>query len=141
MITKIAKEFKWEMSHRLTFHDGLCKNIHGHSYKVRVELTGELDENSMVLDYYDLHQIISPITEKLDHSFLCDKDDDLMLNFLKENNFRYVVMEKHTTAENMLEYFFDNTTDKFKKYDNIHKLKIRIYETEDVYAERQIELR
>ena len=26
---KIAKEFRWEIGHRLPEHFGLCKNIHG----------------------------------------------------------------------------------------------------------------
>ena len=39
---KIAKEFRWEMGHRLPEHFGLCKNIHGHSYKMIVEFEGEL---------------------------------------------------------------------------------------------------
>ena len=38
---KIAKEFRWEMGHRLPEHFGLCKNIHGHSYKMVVEFEGE----------------------------------------------------------------------------------------------------
>ena len=29
---KIAKEFRWEMGHRLPEHFGLCKNIHGHCH-------------------------------------------------------------------------------------------------------------
>jgi len=40
---KIAKEFKWEMGHRLPEHFGQCKNIHGHSYKMLVEFEGEID--------------------------------------------------------------------------------------------------
>ena len=51
---RISKEFRWEMGHRLQLHKGLCKNLHGHSYKMEVELTGDVLENGMVLDYYDL---------------------------------------------------------------------------------------
>ena len=29
MRTTISKQFRWEMGHRLPFHEGLCKNIHG----------------------------------------------------------------------------------------------------------------
>ena len=58
---KIAKEFHWEMGHRLPEHFGLCKNIHGHSYKMIVEFEGELDEQGMVIDFYDVEKIIAPI--------------------------------------------------------------------------------
>lgn len=134
--TKIAKEFNWEMSHRLPFHKGLCKNIHGHSYKLRVELSGNVETDGMVLDYYDLKLLVMPIVEQFDHSFLVDKDDKLMIEFLKANNFKYNIFEQHTTAENIAYFLADELSNRIKdKYKNIHKVKIRLYETENVYAE------
>ena len=141
MQTKIAKEFSWEMSHRLPFHDGPCRNIHGHTYKSRLEISGELNDESMVMDYYDIEQIVQPLLQRLDHSFLCDEKDSVMIDFLKSQGFKYNVMHKHTTAENILDLFFNEFEPKFKLYKNIQKLKIRIYETQDVYAEREIELK
>ena len=134
--TKIAKEFNWEMSHRLPFHKGLCKNIHGHSYRLRVELSGDVLSDGMVLDYYDLKLLVMPLIEQLDHSFLVDKDDKLMIDFLKANNFRYNILETFTTAENIANFLADKISDEIKvKHTNIHKIKIRLYETENVYAE------
>ncbi len=138
--TKIAKEFKWEMSHRLSFHEGPCKNVHGHTYRMVVEIEGTLDQNSMVLDYYHVERIIRPMINKLDHAFLCDEDDDLMINFLNENGFKLHIMPTVTTAENMVSYFLDIFAPEFKKFDNILSLKVRVLETEDVYAERTIKL-
>lgn len=136
MLTKIAKDFYWEMSHRLPFHQGPCRNIHGHSYKIRVEIEGELDDNGMVLDYYDLKQIVLPIIENLDHSFVVDKNDNLMINFLKQNNFKYYITEQTTTAENLVKHFFDLLKIQIKtKFPHIKKLMLRLYETENVYAE------
>ena len=34
---KIAKEFNFDMAHMLDGHDGKCKNLHGHTYKLQVE--------------------------------------------------------------------------------------------------------
>lgn len=135
MITKIAKNFDWEMSHRLPDHDGLCKNIHGHSYKMRVELEGEPNKQSMVIDYYDMKQLVSPLLEKLDHCFACEATDFLMIDFLKANDFKHVILDFHTTAENLAVYFLDELTPLFRKYANITGLTVRICETEDVYAE------
>jgi len=42
------------MAHRLPFHDGGCRNVHGHSYSMTIELVGEPDRNGMVLDYFDM---------------------------------------------------------------------------------------
>lgn len=141
MLTKIAKDFIWEMSHRLTFHNGPCKNIHGHSYKLRVEIEGDLDGNSMLLDYYDLEQIVRPLINQLDHAFLCDKNDDIMLPFLKQHGFKHFTIDAYTTAENMVTFFIDEFTPKFKQYDNINSLMVQVYETFDVYAERKVSLK
>lgn len=138
MITKIAKEYRWEMSHRLPFHDGLCKNIHGHSYKMRVEITGNLNENSMVMDYYGIDRIVRPAIEVFDHSFLCDENDSIMLSFLKENNFRYFTISNFTTVENILTYFIEKFKPEFGKFGNLQLLKVRVYETENSFAEREI---
>ncbi|MCX7735583.1 MAG: 6-carboxytetrahydropterin synthase [Candidatus Kapabacteria bacterium] len=135
MIIKIAKEFKWEMSHRLTFHKGPCKNIHGHTYRLLVEISGVPDENGMVMDYYDLEAVVNPLVMKLDHSFLCDENDQIMLDFLKANDFKYYVIPLTTTAENMARYLLEYLLQHFKKFQNLKELKIRFQETEDVYAE------
>ena len=58
---RITKEFKFEMAHALYGYDGLCKNIHGHSYRLWVTVRGEvLEENGskkdgMVLDLSLIH--------------------------------------------------------------------------------------
>ena len=129
------------MSHRLTFHKGPCKNIHGHSYKMRVEIEGETDENMMVLDYYEIDKIIAPIINSLDHAFVCSDDDELMINFLDTNGFKYIVINGFTTAENLVTYITNIIKPKFEEHKNIFMLKVRVYETLDAYAERKINLR
>lgn len=135
MKLKIGKDFKWEMSHRLTFHKGPCVNIHGHSYKMRIELEGTLDENQMIMDFYDVHKIVQPYVDKLDHSFIVDGKDELMLNFLKENNFKYFEIPNFTTSEFMAIHFINVFKSDFAKFSNLSLLRVRIYETEDAFAE------
>ena len=44
---RITKAFKFEMAHALYGYDGLCKNIHGHSYRLWVTIRGEIkNENN-----------------------------------------------------------------------------------------------
>jgi len=140
MTTRIGKEFIWQMSHRLPFHNGVCKNIHGHSYQMRVEIEGEIDSNGMIMDYYDMDTILAPLISKLDHSFCVDDDDTVMLNFLKENNFKYYVIPSTTTAENLAQYILDNVKPEFQKFKNLNKIKIRVNETDDVFAELETNL-
>jgi len=136
---KIAKEFTWEMGHRLTFHKGKCKNLHGHSYKCLVELNGEPDQNGMVLDYYDVKKIIEPLIEEMDHSFMVYKNDKELLQALEKLNSRYVVVDFETTAENICLHLLQKIkVSKLPK--NIKSLKVKVLETENSYAEETSDL-
>lgn len=132
---RIAKEFHWEMGHRLPFHGGGCQNIHGHSYRMRVELEGALDENGMVLDYFDLKEIVEPIIERIDHSFLCDDRDEAMLAFFEANPMKHVVVPFRTTAENITGWMIEQIGARLATYHNVVALTVRLQETERVYAE------
>lgn len=137
---KIAKEFRWEMGHRLPEHFGVCKNIHGHSYKLVVEFEGELDKNQMVIDYYDVETIINPLIEKLDHSFMVNKEDKIVLEFLEKMNSKKVVVDFNSTAENICSYLL-NEIKKCSLPSNISSVKVRVYETQFDYAEVSLRLR
>lgn len=141
MKLKISKEFCWQMSHRLPFHKGLCSNIHGHSYKLRVTLVGETDPNGMVMDFYDLVAIVQPLIDQLEHSVAVDKDDAKLISFLKENNFRYVELPTATTSENLSFWIANQIKEKIKLYPNIDKLIVRFYETADSFAEYEIDIK
>jgi 6-pyruvoyltetrahydropterin/6-carboxytetrahydropterin synthase len=133
---RIAKEFNWEMGHRLPEHFGKCKNIHGHSYKLLVEIEGDVLENGMVMDYYHLHDVIKPLIEKMDHAFLVYKEDKDVIEFLEKMNSKKVVVGFYSTVENITRYFLDELK-KLKLPDNIHKIKVRVCETPDDYAEEE----
>lgn len=137
---KIAKEFRWEMGHRLPDHFGLCKNIHGHSYKMIVEFEGELNDEQMVIDYYDVEKIINPIIEKLDHSYMVNKNDKVLLEFLEKINSKRTVVDFFATAENICLYLLSEVK-KHPLPDNIKSVKIRVYETQMDYAEETMRLR
>lgn len=136
---KIAKEFHWEMGHRLPEHFGLCKNIHGHSYKMIVKFEGELDEQGMVIDFYDVEKIIAPIIDKLDHAFMVKDDDKLSLEFLRKLNSKKVVVNFESTVENICKYISDKII-KSNLPKNIQYITVRVYETSEDYAEEKVSL-
>lgn len=133
---KIAKEFHWEMGHRLPFHNGKCKNLHGHSYKCMVEFTGDPDSNGMVLDYYDVKKMIGPIIEQLDHSFMVSKDDREVIEILEKLNSQKVVVDFETTAENICLYLLEKIKSSGLP-SNIRSVKVKVLETENTYAEEE----
>jgi len=136
---KIAKEFKWEMGHRLPEHFGNCKNIHGHSYKMIIEFEGELNESEMIIDFYDIDRIIKPLIEKLDHAFMVNKNDSDVLAFLDKIKSKKLIVDFNSTVENLCNYALKEIK-KFELPENILSVAIRIYETNEDYAEERIML-
>jgi 6-pyruvoyltetrahydropterin/6-carboxytetrahydropterin synthase len=135
---KIAKEFRWEMGHRLPEHFGNCKNIHGHSYKMIVEIEGEVNSSGMVMDYYDLKKAVNPLIEKLDHAFMVNEDDKAIIDFLEQVSSKKVVVGFQSTVENICSYIISQIKDSFPS--NVSTLRVRIYETYDDYAELSVSL-
>jgi 6-pyruvoyltetrahydropterin/6-carboxytetrahydropterin synthase len=138
---KIGKEYRWEMSHRLQFYDGLCKNIHGHSYKMIIELEGEADKNGIVLDFFKIDEIVKPILKVYDHCFAINRNDSEMRDFLINNNFKVVELDFNTTSENLAKHFANLLKGDFSQFANLSFLTVKVYETIDAYAEVKINLR
>lgn len=137
---KISKDFRWEMAHRLQCHKGKCFNLHGHSYKLQVEFEGKVDVNTgMVLDYFEVKDIVAPIVDELDHTVIIWEKDSILIEKISELNSNHVIVPFETTAENLVEYFLDKII-KAKLPKEIIKIKVRVCETENTYAENEIEL-
>ncbi|HEX5317286.1 MAG TPA: 6-carboxytetrahydropterin synthase, partial [Candidatus Kapabacteria bacterium] len=130
MLTKISKDFRWEMAHRLPEHSGGCRNVHGHSYRMWIELAGEPDEQGMLLDYFTLKEIIDPLVAEIDHAFLCDRSDKLIVEFLKSSGLKAVYVDFPTTAEHIAKWFFERLVTLFSPMKHLHELRVRIQETE-----------
>jgi 6-pyruvoyltetrahydropterin/6-carboxytetrahydropterin synthase len=68
---EISKDFEFEAAHSLPHlpHTHTCHNLHGHSYKVRVTCSGEIDPVlGWVIDYGDISAAMQPILIALDHT-------------------------------------------------------------------------
>ena len=136
---KIAKEFHWEMGHRLPEHFGKCKNIHGHSYKMIVELEGNINNSGMIMDYYDLKKMVKPVVEELDHAFMVYEKDEEIIKFLDLMKSKKVVVRFQSTVENICKYILTEIQ-KHNLPSNVKKLRVRIFESVDDYAEEETTL-
>lgn len=117
MKISITKKFTFEAAHSLPFHDGKCKNLHGHSYRLEVTVAGPIIESGpkqgMVMDFADITKVVDEnIIKKWDHQFLND-----LLIF-------------PTTAENLAQECFQILTNQ-----GLPISKIRLYETEKCFVE------
>lgn len=125
------------MGHRLPEHFGLCKNIHGHSYKMIVELEGDLNEQGMIIDFYDLEKIINPLVEELDHAFMVNENDNIIMKFLDKMKSKKVVIDFDSTVENICTYISKRIV-KGNLPGNVKSVSVRVYETADTYAEVKV---
>ncbi len=112
---------------------------------MRVEIEGEPDANGMVLDYYDLKAIVQPLVDRLDHSFLCDRADTVMIQFFEtafaERPLKVNYLDMPTTAENIACYIMNELAPALRSITNIKALRVRVHETARTFAEVQIMLR
>ncbi len=123
------------MGHRLPFHNGLCKNIHGHSYEAHVILSGEPDAHGMVMDYFDMKLLIQKKIDELDHAFLCDTSDTVVRSFLEENSMKSVLVEFPTTAENIARMLLEHVISQLPAGHRVDAVRVRVFETEKTFAE------
>ena len=57
-------------AHFITFNGNVCERLHGHNYRVAVDVEGPLDENQYVIDFIALRDELKVITDELDHHVL-----------------------------------------------------------------------
>ncbi len=77
MRVKLSKRFHFEASHRLEHlpKDHPCYNLHGHSYRVEIEVAGEVDPSTgFLIDYAEIKKAATPVIKMLDHTHLNDID-------------------------------------------------------------------
>jgi 6-pyruvoyltetrahydropterin/6-carboxytetrahydropterin synthase len=56
--------------HFITYEGNTCERLHGHNYRVSVEVTGPLDTNHYVFDFIALKRLTKEITDELDHRMM-----------------------------------------------------------------------
>lgn len=74
---EIFKVFQIEAAHRLPNvpADHKCARLHGHSFKIEVHVSGEVDPAAgWVQDFADLSAAFAPLYARLDHHYLNDID-------------------------------------------------------------------
>lgn len=103
---QITKEFKFEMAHKLSkSYTEKCQHIHGHSYRVIVTLDSpNLNDEGVVVDFTQVKEVLSPLFDKLDHSFLChclDESLDLIMQLKERDKRRIFICSKNPTAEHL----------------------------------------
>lgn len=138
---RITKEFKFEMAHALPGYNGLCKNIHGHSYELLVTVAGtpisdvNNPKNGMVMDFGDLKNIVrKTVVDIYDHSLVLRSDvSPLLVKELKQSQDRIILLDYQPTSELMIADFAQKIKAELPEHIELKYLLLR--ETVTSYAE------
>lgn len=143
----VCKEVTFDCAHMLSGHEALCKNLHGHTYKVQVSVTNEQiiegPSVDMVIDFKHLKEAITKsIMDKFDHAiifsshkFRNEAEEDLF-EWAYKHHMRFFEMPRRTTAEDMALFFRELIRQELTSigYTPIN-ISVRVYETPTSFAE------
>lgn len=136
---KVTKIFRFETAHAIHGYEGLCKNIHGHSYILHVTVGIPANNDSylpgtgFIIDFKDLKKIINEaVVKPFDHALILS-EEYLKLHPDMSTMENLHIWKMEPSVENMLIYIKNKIIDKFPE--NITLCNLKLYETSDSYAE------
>lgn len=116
----VCKTFEFDSAHFLPNYEGKCKNLHGHRFKLEIEVSGDVQEGGpcegMIVDFGDLKSIVEDcIIKPFDHKLLNE------------------VYEGIPTAENLVRFFAKRLAMNLPM--RLALIRVRLYETPTSFAE------
>ena len=115
-ILKIIDTFS--AAHFLKNYKGACENLHGHNWKVELEVKGsKLDQTGLLIDFKELKKILKEILEELDHKLLNEKPPFNRIN---------------PSSENIAKFIFDKVSKKLPPH--VQVKSVTVWESEKACA-------
>ncbi|MFZ5644354.1 MAG: 6-carboxytetrahydropterin synthase QueD [Bacillota bacterium] len=113
---------RFAAAHRLLGYSGECATLHGHTWTVQVEVSGErLDSCGMLIDFKIIKEMIDGIIAQLDHNYLNDID--------------YFRAGVNPTAENLALFIFEKLKERLSGFsDSLSICGVRVWESPDASA-------
>lgn len=142
MKIRLTKEFRFEMGHALHGYDGVCKNIHGHSYRLFVTVIGKPISDvsnkklGMVIDFGDLKKIVNQeIVDKFDHALVLNESQKDEIIKVKDSPLfdRYYLLPYQPTCENMVADFAARIQKHLPQ--DVKLFSLKMHETATSFAE------
>jgi len=131
----VTKTVRFDAAHVLTNHSGLCKNLHGHTYRVDVSVRASApDSDGMVIDFKDLKTIANEtICSVFDHAFIYNTESSgerEIAEVVERHGMRTVALAFRSTAENLARHFYQALKPRIPAL-----ASVRVWETADSSAE------
>lgn len=127
----IKVEHSFDSAHFLAGYSGKCANIHGHRWRVEVEVSAkdlikDGQNLGMVVDFSDLKRDVKEVLDYYDHSLIIEEGTMKMetLKCLKEDGFCVIDVKFRPTAENFSRFFYDRICEK-----GYQVRRVTVYET------------
>ena len=134
-MTIVTKTISFDAAHILTNHEGLCKNLHGHTYRVDISVAATCSpEHDMVIDFKELKRLANEtIVERFDHAFIYNTNspgESEIGALVERHGMRTVALPYRSTAENLAKLFYNELK---KRIASLHS--VRVWETQASCAE------
>ncbi|HBO98270.1 MAG TPA: 6-carboxytetrahydropterin synthase QueD [Verrucomicrobia bacterium] len=134
-MTTVTKTITFDAAHILTNHRGLCKNLHGHTYRVDVSVARPTDAaEDMVIDFKDLKSILEEVVvARFDHAFIYSTEsagEREIAAVVEKNGMRTAPLPYRSTAENLARHFFESLAPRVRGLS-----AVRVWETPGNCAE------
>ena len=139
---RVTKQFKFETGHAIYGYDGLCKNVHGHSFKLDVTIIGQPIndpdhvKNGMVIDFGDLKAIVNKeIVQPFDHATVLNvkSPHKEIADEMESRGHKILRVSYQPTCEMMIIDFALKLKAKLPNHLKLYSLKLR--ETDTAFAE------
>ncbi len=129
---KLETSFEFDAAHRLVGYKGLCSNLHGHIWKVEIEVTGDINNSDEVGILWDFTNA-KKIKKMFDHKTIlkgCEENIEIIKALRETCGVDSVfIMINNPTAENLATLILHTIGTENLKF------KIRVFESPKSYAE------
>lgn len=127
----LKSENSFDAAHFLAGYDGKCRNLHGHRWRVILEIKSETLEmegqtRGMCVDFSTIKTALKEETDYFDHALIIEEGSlrPKTMEALREEEFNIRVVDFRPTAENFSRYFFEQFE---KRGFQVHR--VTVYET------------
>lgn len=110
----LRTEHSFDSAHFLAGYEGKCGNIHGHRWRVEVEIQSETltkggQIDGMITDFGDLKKDVKDMIDYYDHALIIQKGSmrEETLNCIAQDGFKVIKVNFRPTAENFAAFFFN----------------------------------
>jgi 6-pyruvoyltetrahydropterin/6-carboxytetrahydropterin synthase len=87
---EITTTREFSAAHQLRLYDGSLEPLHGHNWRVKVSVAGELDAIGVVMDFHELERLVDELIVPMHNRHLNDLPAFATLNPTAENVARHV---------------------------------------------------